>query len=287
MRTEFSSRSNPSIQTNNILEYYFRDVFNKYKEPDLMPRIDYNQISKVYDAVRSSDVDLIRRMIACLDSSSEINILDLGCGTGNYTVLFDLLTRRQPYHIYGIDPSAGMLDKARKKDSQVSFQIGSAEHIPFSVGFFGLVYLTDVIHHVPDLPVMFREIRRVLAVGGKVCIATQSHQQIEHRPIARFFPGTVAVDQKRYPDISQIVSTASANGLIFLRQESMFENQPVELDVNFVKLVRNKGYSMLHLIGSKEYQSGLHSLEEAIRAGLTTLPSAGETLVWFTKEGGQ
>ncbi|MBN1315497.1 MAG: methyltransferase domain-containing protein [Anaerolineales bacterium] len=244
-----------------------------------MKKIDYDAISKVYDNVRAGDVELIDRLLAELSIDSPC-ILDIGCGTGNYAGLF----KRAGVQIYGVDPSGGMLEQARKKYPNVDFRQGTAGDLPFKDAFFDMVYLTDVIHHVPDIGRMFGEIHRVLAPGGKVCIVTQSHRQIEVRPIARFFPGTVQVDKERYPDIDEIVSAASSHCLACMRQDILFDDHWIEIGQDYLELVRKKGYSMLHLITEREYQSGLKDLENVLQNGPIKVKPAGETLVWLIKE---
>jgi hypothetical protein len=140
-----------------------------------------------------------------------------------------------------------------------------------------------VIHHVPDIDAMFGEIARVLRPGGKLCVVTQSHDQIARRAIAQFFPGTVAVDQARYPDIDSITRAAEARRLRVLKTATLYEGGELTLDAQYLELVRKKGYSMLHLISDDEYAAGLRKLEADLAQGPITLPTAGETLVWIEK----
>jgi len=252
-----------------------------------MESLNYNEISKVYDHVREGDLALIQRLIQELPSRADARALDIGCGTGNHTDLLQKLTRVQ---VYGVEPSEGMLEKARLKNPNITFKSGSADQIPFDEGFFDFVYMTDVIHHVPDIKAMFAEIKRVLRSpdpesgkpGGSGCIVTQSHQQIEERPIARYFPGTARVDKARYPDIPQIIQAARANDFIQVVSEILSE-ETVALDDSYLELVRKKGYSMLHLISEEDYQAGLSMLEQAMQAGPVTVLPSGQTLIWFTK----
>jgi hypothetical protein len=131
---------------------------------------------------------------------------------------------------------------------------------------------------------MFSEIRRILKPQGKVCIYTQSHRQIEVRPIAQFFPGTVRVDQRRYPDIDKVIAAAQFGNLTYRKQEILFEGEPIELGADYLELVRKKGWSMLHLLSEEEYRTGLRKLEEALQNGPVQARLAGETLIWFQKE---
>lgn len=249
-----------------------------------MQQVDYNEISKIYDEVREGDIILINHFLQEISLDDALNILDIGCGTGNYTDLFQKVTRTKHYQVYGIEPSEGMISKARKKNSHIIFMQATAEDIPSEDSFFDFVFMTDVIHHIPDIRKMFSEIYRILKPQGKVCIVTQSHQQIETRPIVQFFPGAASVDKERYPDINEVIAAAQFGCLIYLKQEILFEGEVIELGVDYLELVRKKGYSMLHLLAEHEYQIGLNNLENAVQNGLVKAKSAGETLVWFTKE---
>lgn len=249
-----------------------------------MQPVNYNEISKIYDDVRDGDIILINHFLQELPADDALHILDIGCGTGNYTDLFQRVTQNKHYQVYGVEPSEGMIDKARQKNSQVIFKQAAADDIPFETDLFDFVYMTDVIHHIPDIRKMFAEIRRILKPQGKVCIGTQSHKQIEARPIAQFFPGTVRVDKERYPDIGEVIAAAQFEGLVYLKQDILFKGQAVELGAGFLELVRKKGYSMLHLLTEQEYQTGLAKLGTALQNGSIQAEAAGETLVWFTKE---
>lgn len=246
-----------------------------------MTKVDYDAISKVYDDVREADVDLLNQFFEEVGISAATRILDIGCGTGNHT---DLLQRISGAQVSGVEPSEGMLDKARAKNPAIDFRQGNAAQIPFDDGSFDFAYMTDVIHHVPDIGAMFDEIKRVLRPGGKLCIATQSHDQIGRRPIAQFFPGTAVVDRERYPDIDVIAQVGEEHKMHFLKTTVLFENQPIQLGDHFLELARKKGYSMLHLIAADEYAAGLEMLESALAAGPIEAHAAGETLVWLARE---
>ncbi len=243
-----------------------------------MKSIDYDQISQIYDDVRQADLELIEAFLQRVQLHEASRVLDIGCGTGNYTGLLQKITRAQ---LFGADPSSGMLDKARQKHPQVDFRQAQAHELPFADAFFDFIYMTDVIHHIPDIASLFAEIQRLLRPGGCACIATQSHGQIAARPIARFFPGTVAADQRRYPDIPSIIQEAENAGLQFLQTDLLGVEQEIELGPEFLELARKKGYSMLRLITDEEYARGLQALKECLQSGPIKAKAAGESLVWF------
>jgi ubiquinone/menaquinone biosynthesis C-methylase UbiE len=242
--------------------------------------INYNQIYKTYDDVREGDIETINAFLKEVSINKSSRVLDIGCGTGNYSIILERLTEAKTF---GIDPSEGMLDKARKKNSRVVFTQGTGGSIPFENDYFDFIYMTDVIHHIPDLNELFLEMRRVLKTQGKICIMTQSHKQIENRPITRYFPGTANVDKQRYPTLSQINQAALNNGLVSIKEEILYEDQPVVLSTDFLELIEKKGYSMLHLISDEEYGKGLSFLKEDISQGAWHAKTAGTTLLWFIR----
>lgn len=98
-------------------------------------------------------------------------ILDLGTGPG---YLLDPLCRRYPNtSIVGIDRSRAMLDLARTtkrpadSEARIQFVQASFYALPFREHAFDLVTATGILHHADDLYLLFREVRRVLAPGGR------------------------------------------------------------------------------------------------------------------------
>jgi SAM-dependent methyltransferase len=245
-----------------------------------MNKVSYDEISKIYDDVREGDIELINCLLAGANLGQGSSVLDIGCGTGNYTALVEIISGAQ---VYGLDASQGMLERAAKKNPRLHLAIGDAADLPYEDGFFDFIFMTDVIHHIADINAMFRSIARVLKPFAKVCIATQSHRQIDARYVSEFFPATASVDKRRYPDVPEIVVAAAEADLVHLRSEVIDEGHPVEIGDHFLELVAKKGYSMFHLITDEEYQTGLSSLKAALARGAIVRAGAGETLVWFRK----
>lgn len=242
--------------------------------------VDYDAISAVYDDVRDADRELLRTLERGADLGPTSRVLDIGCGTGNHTVALANLTGAR---VSGVEPSEGMLARAIAKRSPVDFRPGDAAHIPFDDGAFDFAFMTDVIHHIPDLDSIWAEIARVLRPGAQACVVTQSHEQIAGRAIARFFPGTVAVDQARYPTIERIVASAATAGLHTEHVETLAYGTEVAIDSDFLRLAEKRGYSMLHRLDDDAYAAGLAMLREALAGGPFKVPTAGETLVWLTR----
>ncbi len=83
--------------------------------------------------------------------------------------------------VTGIDMTPEMLAKARAAATEmgatnVEFVQGEAEHLPFDDETFDVVVSNGVIDLIPDKDVVFAELHRVLAPGGRLQIANVTIQ---------------------------------------------------------------------------------------------------------------
>jgi ubiquinone/menaquinone biosynthesis C-methylase UbiE len=97
-------------------------------------------------------------------------VLDLGCGTGRYCLLFSQRGAR----VVGVDPSPGMLDQAKRKVTQSNdFELlqGTLEQLHFPDEHFDLVVSALTLSHLPELEPTLREVARALKIGGRLVIS--------------------------------------------------------------------------------------------------------------------
>lgn len=100
------------------------------------------------------------------------HILDIGCGPG-------AAVRRAARIAVagtatGVDASAPMVEIARRRSTDVpnaSFEVGSAEQLPFSDGRFTHVWSIHSYHHWNDTEAGLAECLRVLRPAGTVLVA--------------------------------------------------------------------------------------------------------------------
>ena len=241
--------------------------------------INYNNASRTYDHTRTHSDRIIDRFANRVLFAQETAILDFGCGTGNY---LDRLQRAHGARCCGVEPAEGMRARAVEKNAALEVRSGDHRSVPFSGDTFDFAYMTDVIHHVPDLSVMFRELWRVLKPGGLLCVVTESHEQIERRFYNVYFPSMAANERDRYPEILSVVRDAVASGFSHVATEVLPAVSPATVTDQFLKNVAEKNYSMFRLLDEREYADGLMKMRKD--QGRTFPPmGAGDTLIWLKK----
>ena len=242
--------------------------------------IDYDEVSKVYDNVRIGDPEMIHHLLQGAVLQKESLVLDVGCGTGNNTVLF---TKASHANVIGLDLSFGMLTKANEKSKRIPLVQASADAIPFADDTIRLAFMTEVIHHLPASYRTVSEIYRTLVHGGSLCIVTQSHAQIEGRMTSRFFPASADIDKKRYPEIGVIEKFLLRAGFFNL-DSVVYQFKKTKLGADYLETVENRGYSMLHKISREDYEKGVQDLRDAFSSGEELTYSPGYTFVWAAKQ---
>ncbi len=98
--------------------------------------------------------------------------LEIGCGTGFFTLNLKLAGVLEECHVTDISP--GMVDATKHNAEPLGFtidgQAADAEKLPYDDETFDLVVGHAVIHHIPDVEQAFREVLRVLKPGGRIVI---------------------------------------------------------------------------------------------------------------------
>ena len=221
--------------------------------------VDYDQAADRYAAHRQIHGGVFRELCMRSMPDPDARVLEIGCGTGNYTAA---LTQTLGCTTYGLDPSIEMLSRACS--DKVHCLLGRAEQLGFADASFHLVYSVDVIHHIGDRAAFYREGARVLQPGGWLCTVTDSADMLSRRELlSGYFPETVKVELARYPRISQLETWMNRAGLVSIQVFAVEE----PYQVTSIHPFRDRAYSSLHLIAEEAWQAGLERLERDLARG--------------------
>lgn len=228
--------------------------------------IDYNgPMSASYQGGRALSSESARTWSAIVAPfvrrGTNTRILDLGAGTGRFSVLFAQMFEAQ---VVGIEPSKGMLsvagDGATLKN--LVYVAGSAESIPLRDQTCDLAWLSHVWHHVPDHQACVRELRRVLPRGGHVLVRGTFGDQLDGFPtLFHFWPATRKICQQ-LPTVQQTVLVFKENGFVLTEHRRVQQTTCASLG-EFAKRTQARADTALALISDAEFYKGQATLDEA------------------------
>lgn len=241
-------------------------------------RIDFNSYAEAYHRNRGVQPSVLRSLIEGSGLRAGDHVLEVGCGTANYLAAIVAETGATGY---GIDPAESMLAQAKADLARAHLTLSGApaESIPGADGLFTFVFSVDVIHHVGDRVAYLAEAYRVLRPGGRICTATDSHDDIRNRvPLSSYFPETIPHELARYPSIHTIREELGAAGFV----DIAVEHVTYQYALTDVTPYRERAFSALRLISEREFGEGLSRLERAAAAGPVSACSL-YTLIWATR----
>jgi ubiquinone/menaquinone biosynthesis C-methylase UbiE len=114
--------------------------------------------------------------------ADQLHVLDFGCGPGYDLVGF--ATQSQPARLVGVDVSTSSLTEARQRLALHEVTPELLHHdvnvgpLPFEDGSFDLVHSSGVLHHMPDVRVGLRELRRLVKRGGIAQIMVYNYSSL-------------------------------------------------------------------------------------------------------------
>ena len=219
---------------------------------------EFTKIAQDYDKGRSGEDVLFwageTKGLARLDEESII--LDMGCGTGIYTVG---LLEQTSATITGLDPSVGMLSQAKEKTHFVHWFNAVGERLPIRSGVLDCIFSSQVWHHITEKQKTADECERVLKIGGKVVIRTISHEQLRRKVVFKFFPEIMENQLRVYPsneEFSSYFKKAGFNSVSFQSYE-LERYQEASL---FIEVAQEKLWSMFRPISQEGLEMGLNML---------------------------
>lgn len=143
------------------------------------------------------EVDLVKRY------GKGAAVLEAGCGTG---LVLERVARFAG-EAWGVDLSAGMLEKARARNLRVVQ--GSITHVPFPDERFDVVYSFKVLAHVEPIREALAELARVTRRGGYMLLEFYNTHSLRYL-IKRFKP-------------AHRISEQTTDEAVFTRYDSLAE----------------------------------------------------------------
>lgn len=233
----------------------------------------YDIIGQRYNDTRKADPYLASRLWALLAPQPGDTCLDIGCGTGNYT----LALQQKGLDMIGVEPSTQMLETAKARGQAIDWRQGKAEAIPLAEASVDRAVAVLTLHHWTDLTSGFQEVYRVLKPGGKwVILAATPHQTAKYW-VTHYFPKMIQKSVEQLPSMDQITQAFSAAGFEQIELETYEVHD--ELEDLFLYAGKNRPWlyfdpkvrqgisSFADLAFQEEVEEGLRKLKEDLDTG--------------------
>ena len=206
--------------------------------------------------------ELVKKLLHIEDNST---LLDLGCGTGNYTFTLQQLVKG----VIGIDINAAMLDRARFKFPALQLLRGDVRHLPFDPDTFDGALAVQVLHHVREKEIFLREAFRVLRKEAYIAVHSCSHRQMRAFWFYHYFPQGLEVDLARIPDSGEIASLLNKVGFSNIGIEICYSDVVVKDETleNYLDKNYRNGVSTFAFLSEKDIEQGCQKIREEIASG--------------------
>ena len=232
----------------------------------------YDRIGVGYDETRRADPGITARLAAEVGVAPGRRFLDVGCGTGSYTVA--LAARGGVWT--GVDASERMLEAARARSRAVDWRRADAQALPFADASFDGAICTLAAHHFADRVAAFREVLRVIDEGPFVLFACDV-ARTRRFWLRHYFPRMFERIEAKEPSEDQMRAELAAAG--FARVDAYPWSVPDDLvdqflycgkrkpELYFDARIRAGISSFADLSDPREVEDGLAKLRADLRSG--------------------
>ena len=141
----------------------------------------YKDFASVYDCAIDPSVSFLSFLDKALKKKKRLKVLDLGCGTGKYTIPL----AKKGFNISGVDASKEMLAVAKKKASEsgkkIRFFKGDAKNLELKEKFGAIVSCDCINHFIEEeaLLKVFESVFNNLDEKGKFIFQTYTQRYVE------------------------------------------------------------------------------------------------------------
>jgi len=227
--------------------------------------LDYNKLSQIYDSSRVANTETTGKLLRLLDINGDSVVLDMGCGTGNYTAALEQVANR----VIGIDKSLGMIKRAHIKFPELSFVCGDVTSIPIGSESIDAAFAIQVLHHVKDKEKFCNEAYRVLRNLGYVAVHACSHRQIRAFWFFHYFPKGLQIDLERSPDCDEIKYLLDRAGFSGIHYEVCYTDAVVtnETPEQYLDKDYRDSISTFSFLTEEEIEEGCEKIRKDIDLG--------------------
>jgi ubiquinone/menaquinone biosynthesis C-methylase UbiE len=227
----------------------------------------FSRIAERYRYLRTTDLEPITLIVDKLKDLADIEVADIGCGTGRYDLLLCKYLGDK-LRLTCVDANADMLetlDKYLVKHSISNFTSthSEAENLPFPNDALDCICTFNAIHHF-NLLDFLHENARILRAGGYLFIYTRLREQNRRNIWGRYFPKFHQIETRLYT-LDTLKQAVAAVANLTIESIEYFKYERMSTLAQLVERARAHHYSTFFLYSPGELKEAIAGFKQKIR----------------------
>ena len=226
----------------------------------------FSEIASQYKTLRTTDLEPVLHIVNQLQKKSGINIADIGCGDGRYSLeLLNCLD--STCYLHGIDYNEDML--LCLKDYLVQQNVlnfcarpGDANKLPLENDSMDCVVTFNAIHHF-DIQQFLGEVFGCLKDNGDLFIYTRLRNQNSRNIWGQYFPLFADIEKRlfEFDELKYHIQNIDLK----IEHTKVFGHHRKSTLTRLVEQARNHHYSTFALYSHDTFEKSLHKFQQNIR----------------------
>ena len=236
----------------------------------------FSKIASNYKELRTTDADHIKHIKNSFYKESKINIADIGCGDGRYSL--EILKSFQNCYLHCIDYNENMIKHLERYLTENKFtnfcaRAGDANKLPLENDSMDCIMTFNAIHHF-DLEKFFSEVHGSLKDDGHLFIYTRLRNQNYRSVWGEHFPLFADMEDRLYElnELEEYVENAEMN----IKSTRVFGHARTSTLGRLVYQAKNNHYSTFALYDEETFDESLDIFQKNIQKNFNDL----EQITW-------
>jgi len=232
----------------------------------------FSKIASKYRSLRTLDIEPVLYIKNKLNGKSEINIADVGCGDGRYSLEL-LRTLGDKCYLHCIDYNEDMLIHLKDyltEQNRMNFCIrpGDASRLPLENDSMDCIITFNAIHHF-DISKFLGEAFECLKDDSHLFIYTRLRNQNSRNIWGQFFPLFTDIENRLYEfdELRYHIQEADMK----IHSTKVFGHHRTSSLSNLVEKARNNHYSTFVLYSEDTFEKSLQTFKQNIENNFADL----------------
>ena len=237
----------------------------------------FSKIASTYRNLRTTDSEHIQYIKNNLEKKSEINIADVGCGDGRYSLEL-LRCLKDRCYICCIDSNGEMLMHLKDyltENNTTNFCVrpGNASKLPLENDTMDCIVTFNAIHHF-DIQKFLVEVRECLKDDGHLFVYTRLRSQNRKSIWGKYFPIFADTEDRLY-ELSELEQHTQNVGMNIRSTKTFTHLRTSALD-RLTHQAQNHHYSTFSLYDQETFDESLKIFQQNIKKNFRNL----EKITW-------